>query len=221
MYQLTIAPLMVDVDTMTNMDSQRSHSGGPGASSGAGPRADVWDHAANAFEGWCREDPGAVDDLVRTMTPVLWHVVRAYRLDEDAAEDVIQHTWLTLVRKRDTVENPQAIGQWLLITARRQAWRVANRTQRDEPRDEETLAASLAPTDSAEDDLVVDDERRALWRAVQRLPERCQRLLRVIAFDDRPHYQSLATELGLAVGSIGATRRRCLDSLKNVLKESA
>jgi hypothetical protein len=39
----------------------------------------------------------------------------------------------------------------------------------------------------------------------------------VIAFDDRPDYASLSTELGIAVGSIGPTRGRCLDKLRGLL----
>ena len=55
---------------------------------------------------WADGDPAGLDDLVRVMTPVLWHVVRAYRLPQDSAEDVIQTTWLALVRRRDAIEDP-------------------------------------------------------------------------------------------------------------------
>ena len=59
-----------------------------------------------------------------------------------------------------------------------------------------------------------DTLMRALWLAVAKLNERCQRLLRIIAFHDRPDYTALSAELGMPVGSIGPTRGRCLEKMR-------
>jgi DNA-directed RNA polymerase specialized sigma24 family protein len=56
-----------------------------------------------------------------------------------------------------------------------------------------------------------------LWEHIARLSERCQALLRVIAFADRPDYASVAESLGMPVGSIGPTRGRCLAKLREQL----
>lgn len=181
------------------------------------PDETPWVRSADAFTRWRDGDHGAIDDLVRVMTPVLWHVVRAYRLDEDVCEDVIQFTWLTLVRKQESVENPRAVSSWLIITARRQAWRVASRNRREDAADDESLAPMLPSTRAAEAEAVEADENHRLWDAVAQLNERCQRLLRVIAFDDRPDYKHISDDLGMPVGSIGPTRRRCLEKLKDVI----
>jgi len=178
-----------------------------------------WIRSAEAFDRWRSGERGAIDELVHEMTPVLWHVVRAYRLDEDVCEDIVQFTWLTLVRKADSVENPRAIAAWLIITARRQAWRVAARKRREDPVDEELLAPVLPKTASAESVAVETDGNHRLWAAVSRLNERCQRLLRVIAFDDRPDYEHLSQEMGMPIGSIGPTRRRCLEKLKSSMSD--
>ena len=53
-----------------------------------------------------------------------------------------------------------------------------------------------------------------LWRHTAELSERCQHLLRVLAFSDRPDYRHISDELGIPVGSIGPTRGRCLDKLR-------
>lgn len=55
-------------------------------------RTDVWAQAATLFCAWRDGDAAAFDDLVRLLTPVLWQVVRAYRLDAVVAEDVLQDT---------------------------------------------------------------------------------------------------------------------------------
>ncbi|MEZ5088323.1 MAG: hypothetical protein R2719_00615 [Micropruina sp.] len=81
------------------------------------------------------------------------------------------------------------------------------------------LAAGLPTTDAAETSALEELADSALWEHVQRLDERCQRLLRIVAFDDRPDYAGLARTMGMPIGSIGPTRRRCLDKLRSSLEK--
>ena len=193
-------------------------AGGPDARTGGGE--EPWGRAAECFARWADGDPGGLDELVRLLTPVLWHVVRAYRLPADVAEDVIQTSWLALVRSRDAIRDPGAVGGWLTTTARREAWRAHAAHERALPVDEEDLAPRLPRERSAESDVVAHEQRRALWDAVDRLPLRCQRLLRVVAFTTRPDYTQLSADLGMPVGSIGPTRGRCLAKLRVALIEA-
>lgn len=174
----------------------------------------VWRDAEDAFGLWVAGDAAGLDDLVAVMTPVLWHVVRAYRLPLDDAQDVVQTTWLALVRHRAKIADPAAVGGWLCTTARREAWRVSTSGARSAPMPDEDLAPRLPEQASAEATAVDHDERDRLWEVVDRLPERCRRLLRVVAFENRPDYTRLATELDMPVGSIGPTRGRCLAKLR-------
>ena len=158
-----------------------------------------------------------MDDLVSAMTPVLWHVVRAYGHDREAAEDVIQATWLGFVRLHQTIKDPQAVASWLITSARRGAAAHARNARRADPVEDEKLAAVLPDEVSAETVAVLDDEAARLWEAVARVDERCRRLLRVIAFMDRPDYHSLSQDLDMPVGSIGPTRARCLAKVRAAL----
>ena len=181
---------------------------------------DIWGESARCFTEWSQGDPAGLDRLVRLMTPVLWHVVRSYRLPEEAAEDVIQTTWLAMVRRRDAIEDAGAIGGWLTTTARREAWRVSKTGTRQVAVEDEELAARLPRQGSAETSAVELDESRRLWAVVDGLPERCRRLLRIVAFENRPDYSKLAADLGMPVGSIGPTRGRCLAKLRVALMQS-
>jgi RNA polymerase sigma factor (sigma-70 family) len=174
----------------------------------------LYDAATDAFRRWRAGDESALDELVRMMSPVLWHVVRATGLDREAAEDVVQNTWLTLVRSADSVRDAQAITRWLCTAARREAWRVSKSAARTRPVDDEVLDARLPVQTSPESEVVTDDEKTRLWRALARLPERCQKLLRIVAWEPRPDYSSVAEGLDMPIGSIGPTRRRCLDKLR-------
>ncbi len=192
----------------------------PGRPSRPRRSGEVWAHAASAFSRWADGDPAGLDDLVKLMTPVLWQVVRAHRLSVDLAEDVVQTTWLALVRSRDNVRDPVAVGAWLTTTARREAWRVSKLDGRDTPVEDEDLALMVPDAVSAESTAVDLDEQRSLWRAVDALPLRCRQLLRIVAFEHRPDYQQLAVELGMPVGSIGPTRGRCLAKLRAALAQA-
>jgi RNA polymerase sigma factor (sigma-70 family) len=186
-----------------------------------GPRAEshvIWDDSAAAFSRWLSGEPGAMDELVHTMTPVLWQVVRAYGLAQDQAQDVVQTTWLTLVQRSGSIADPHAIAAWLLTTARREAWRVSKRSAASIPVSDEVLEAVTDDEASAEDVALARDGENRLWACVRRQSERCQRLLRIVAFEQRPDYAKIARDLGMPVGSIGPTRGRCLSKLREALE---
>lgn len=183
----------------------------------------VWADAAACFRAWTSGDTGGggLDGLVRVMTPVLWHVVRSYRLPQEAAEDVIQSTWLALVRRRDAIADPVAVGGWLTTTARREAWRVSTSINKAVPVEDEEITFRMPRQRSAEAEAVESDERERLWEVVDTLPERCRRLLRIVAFENRPDYTQVAQTLDMPVGSIGPTRGRCLAKLRVALMQTA
>ncbi len=179
---------------------------------------EVWGQAASAFERWTAGDAVALDELVRLMTPVLWHVVRAYRLTTELAEDVVQTTWLSMVKSRASIQEPAAVGGWLTTTARREAWKVAKAAGRGIPVEDDELSRRLPDEDSAESEVLRRDGDERLWDAVERLSERCQALLRIVAFEHRPDYTTIAANLGMPVGSIGPTRGRCLQKLRTLIQ---
>lgn len=179
----------------------------------------VWAEAADHFRRWRAGEALALDDLVRCLSPVLWHVVRAHGLDTERAQDVVQTTWLTFVRRHESIAEPQAVSAWLTTTARREAWRVAKAASRQTSVADDLLEIELPTHRSAEAEAVADDESARLWACVKLLSERCQRLMRIVAFDDRPDYRGLAEDLQMPVGSIGPTRARCLAKLRALLTE--
>lgn len=174
--------------------------------------------AADAFRSWLDGDRESMSRLVQTMNPVLWHVVRAHRLDESTAKDVVQETWAKFVRGYASIDDPAAVYAWLTVTARREAWRTVKKLDHSTPVETIDLEPRLEAAPSAEDAAVRRISDAVLWRSVDTLSERCQRLLRIVAFDERPDYHRIAAETGMPVGSIGPTRSRCLDRLRTVLK---
>jgi RNA polymerase sigma factor (sigma-70 family) len=175
--------------------------------------------AGQLFEAFRDGDETQMGELIALLTPILWHTVRAQRLERESAEDVLQTAWLALVRSADTIADPRAVLQWLIVSVRREAWRVTRRADRVRPADFDADDLVTSEDEIPEQIMLRADRRGRLWEHVQRLPEKCRELLRVIAFADRPDYASIAQALGMPVGSIGPTRGRCLAKLRAQLSD--
>jgi RNA polymerase sigma factor (sigma-70 family) len=170
--------------------------------------------AATLFSAYRAGEEARMAELATLLTPILWHTVRAQRLDRESAEDVLQTTWLALVRGAESISDPQAVLQWLIVSARREAWRVVKRADRVEPKDFDAGDLIVPEKDLPEETVLRTDSDARLWQHLAALPERCRALLRVIAFADRPDYAAVAKSLGMPIGSIGPTRGRCLAKLR-------
>lgn len=156
----------------------------------------------------------ALGQIVTELSPLLWQVARAAGLTSGDAEDVLQTVWMRLLSHLDGVRSPSALTAWLVVTTKREAWRVRAKGRRQLPAEQDWLAALPDSGPGCEQQVIIDDQRRALWTAIGKLSPRCQELLRTIAFVPRPDYAAVAAELGMPRGSVGPTRSRCLAKLR-------
>jgi RNA polymerase sigma factor (sigma-70 family) len=159
----------------------------------------------------------AFGQLVAELTSTLWHVARATGLSRPDAEDVVQTTWLSLVSHLKTIHTPAGLKSWLVTTTKREAWRVRAADLRQLPADQDWLTTIPDQAAGSEDRLVTEQEMRDLRTAFLTLSTRCQELLRIVAFVTRPDYDEVAAKLGMARGSVGPTRGRCLEKLRVAL----
>jgi RNA polymerase sigma factor (sigma-70 family) len=161
-------------------------------------------------------DRAAWESLVTRYESLVWGVARSHRLSETDAADVFQTTWLRLVEHVDDLRNPDALSGWLATTARNECLRVLRHQSRQIPTEDDRIPEPV--NHSQPDEALLAAERdKALWQAFAKLPARCQALLRLLATDPAPSYDEIGAALGLAVGSIGPTRGRCLDSLRRAM----
>jgi RNA polymerase sigma factor (sigma-70 family) len=180
------------------------------------------DKAARAVLSYREGDRAPLAELVEAVTPLLWHTVRAQGADQEQAQDVVQGVWLALIRDIDTIRDPRATLQWMLVTSKRAAWRTVRKSRDDMAHsevDEHATDWLAAPPDDRPDAVAVRDEQdRILWNHVRALPDRCRTLLGLVAMVDRPDYAVVSRSLGMPVGSIGPTRGRCLAKLRLALQ---
>jgi hypothetical protein len=67
---------------------------------------------------------------------------------------------------------------------------------------------------TAEQELLAAERHAALHEAFAALPPSGQRLIALLLEDPPASYTDISARLGIPVGSIGPTRRRCLDKLR-------
>jgi DNA-directed RNA polymerase specialized sigma24 family protein len=67
--------------------------------------------------------------------------------------------------------------------------------------------------------LLSTEERRLVWLGLSRLSQRCRLLLHALAYTPEASYREVSTTLRMPVGSIGPTRARCLERLRQELVE--
>jgi DNA-directed RNA polymerase specialized sigma24 family protein len=66
----------------------------------------------------------------------------------------------------------------------------------------------------------IDRAEMTMWldQGLARLDQRCRELLAALYFEvDQPVYADIAAQFGMPVGSIGPTRARCLEKLRQFL----
>ena len=160
-------------------------------------------------------DQAAWVALTERFTNLLWSVARGMHMSSEDAADAVQTTWLRLVERLDDIREPAKVGSWLATAVRRECLAIIRRRRTvGLPDGWDAAAESTDPLDAG---LLRDERDAELWRAMHNLPARCGNLLRVLITDPPPSYADVAEVLGIPVGSIGPTRRRCLELLRGLL----
>lgn len=159
--------------------------------------------------------------LIEKYKALIYSIPIKYRLSEQDASDIFQATCLELLARLPALRRPRALPKWLMQVAHHECYRWKRSQQRMVSRDAEPdLPEPQAPA-IAESLLQQTQEEQMLREAVRLLTPQCQRLVALLFFETavRP-YAEVARELGLALGSIGFTREKCLGRLRRHLSKA-
>jgi RNA polymerase sigma factor (sigma-70 family) len=140
---------------------------------------------------------------------------------EDAA-DVFQRVCLLLLAELTHLREAKALPMWLIRVTSRECARWRRQEQPYPARENGSAEAAIVADEQPLADEVVGrlNEEQILRDAVRGLPPRCRQLIEMLFFTTpaRP-YLEIAQELGLATGSIGFIRGRCLTRLRRELEK--
>jgi RNA polymerase sigma factor (sigma-70 family) len=161
-------------------------------------------------------DQEAWNALIERYAPLVWSICVRYQLSRPDIDDVGQTVWLLLVEHIGDLREPAALPGWLATTTRRECLRVLRAARRHGQAGlppEEQMPPDPAAT-MIEEEVLVAERNAALRTAFAELPQNCHELLSMLMSDPSPAYAEVSATLGMAVGSIGPTRARCLERLR-------
>ncbi len=161
-------------------------------------------------------DQGAWDKIVERYSPLVWSICLRYRLDREDVDDVGQNVWLLLVEKIGSLREPAALPGWLATTTQRECLRVMRAESRQNhaalPAEDQMPPDPDAPM--IEQEILIAERDAVLRAAFAELSPFCRELLSMLICDPPCAYAEISAALGVAVGSIGPMRARCLERLR-------
>ena len=170
-------------------------------------------------------DAAAWEELVRKYERLVFSIPLRLGLSRNEAEDIYQLTFTYLLQNLNAIQDSSRLVGWLATVARRQTWLFIHRARREAPTLDEmedvNLSADAMLLGKTDIDKI-DRWEMTLWldQGLASLNKRCRDLLAALYFEtDRPVYADIAAKFGMPVGSVGPTRARCLERLKQFLSD--
>jgi RNA polymerase sigma factor (sigma-70 family) len=161
-------------------------------------------------------DEHAWDELVRRFAGLVAFVTRHYRLSKTDAQDVSQLVWLRLVEHLAEIREPAALPGWIATTTRHECERYLRVNGRSVAMDPITMHIADRPDGPEVDELLLAAERRqVLLDGLGELAPQHRELLLMLTADPPYSYADISRLLGIPIGSIGPTRSRVLDKLRD------
>ena len=165
-------------------------------------------------------DEAAWAQLIDKYKALIYSIPIKYNLPPQEAADVFQSTCVELLVRLPELREPRALPKWLMQVAHHECYRVKRLSKRVVSRDSEENSPEPEVPPIAESLVQQTQEEQMLREAITVLTPQCRRLVEMLFFESpsRP-YAEVAAELGLALGSIGFTRQKCIERLRRRLEE--
>ncbi|MGA8144996.1 MAG: sigma-70 family RNA polymerase sigma factor [Candidatus Acidiferrales bacterium] len=166
-------------------------------------------------------DEEAWSALIDKYKKLIYSIPVKYGFSADDANDIFQGVCLELLAELPKLRKPKALPKWLMQVAAHKCFHRKREQQRTQiPDDVEEAPEQAAPSET-ESILREADEEQKLHQALSALAPRCRQLVQMLFFEEPPRpYKDVAASLGIATGSIGFIRQRCLERLRKHLDEA-
>jgi RNA polymerase sigma factor (sigma-70 family) len=165
-------------------------------------------------------DQEAWSSLVDKYKALIYSIPVKYGLPPQEAADVFQSTCLELLARLPELREPRALPKWLMQVAHHESYRLKRQSQRVVSRDGNADLPEPETPAIAESLVEQTQAEQMLREAMSALTPQCRRLVEMLFFEATPRpYTEVAAALGLAVGSIGFTRQKCIERLRLRLEE--
>jgi RNA polymerase sigma factor (sigma-70 family) len=199
----------------------------PSLSRNAAPRTPALDDARAAWPdarlvSECLEgSEEAWRALIFKYKNLIFSIPVKYGFSTDDATDIFQAVCLDMLSELPKLRKVKALPKWIMQITAHKCFHRKQQQQRTEVMDPAAKEFEKSTPSRAEAVLREAEDEQSLRQAMAELPPRCRELVQMLFYEEpvRP-YQEIAATLGIAVGSIGFIRQRCLEKLRKSLLEA-
>jgi RNA polymerase sigma factor (sigma-70 family) len=158
--------------------------------------------------------------LIDKYKRLIYSIPIRYGASPEDAADIFQAVCLELFSHLSQLRKTAALRGWLTTVTAHQSFHWKRRHRKRSDREQAHGETEELGSDAVVADVTVEAEREQMVRdATLRLSPRCQEMIRLLFYVEPPlPYRDVAARLGLAVGSIGFIRGRCLQRLQKTLQ---
>lgn len=184
------------------------------------PRELAWSEERLVRE-CCAGNQAAWSALIAKYQNLIFSIPIKFGLPREESADIFQAVCAELVTGLPRLREAKALPKWLMQTTYHQCLRwKKDRLVLMEDVDEMERQPDPGSEAIPEEMLYQLQREQGVRDAILALPPRCAQLVQMLFFENsaRP-YQEVAKELGIATGSIGFIRGRCLKKLRQVLEK--
>ena len=167
-------------------------------------------------------DDDAWAALIDRYRRLIYSVPIKYGASPEDASDIFQFVCLELFSHLSELRKTGALRGWIVTVAAHQSFHWKRKHQKRLAREQTNVdVEGLEIEPSVEIEIAGEVEHDQMVReATATLSPRCQEMIRLLFYTEPPlPYKEVAGQLGLAVGSIGFIRGRCLQRLEQALHE--
>ncbi len=162
--------------------------------------------------------------LIDKYKNLIFSIPIRYGAKQEDAADLFQAVCLEMFSELSNLRKTGSLRSWLITVTVHKSFHWKRKQRRRSEKevadvDEEDLSERVS---APPPEFIEKLEREQMVRdAVARLPARCNEMVRLLFYEQPPiPYSELAQRLGLATGSIGFIRGRCLKRLQKLLEDA-
>ncbi len=159
--------------------------------------------------------------LIDKYRNLVFSIPLKYGLSRDDSAEIFQAVCVGLLSELPRLREPRALAAWLIQTTSHQCLQWKREQQRYVAKEIEEQTSLPDPAAIIPEEILQQIQREQMLReALAELPPRCRQLVHMLFFESPTlPYQEVARSLGIATGSVGFVRMRCLERLRQKLQK--
>ncbi len=169
----------------------------------------------------CKGNETAWSTLIDRYKNLIFSIPIKFGVPREDAADIFQAVCLDLLSSLPQLREPAALPKWIMQTTYHKClrWKKQSLALSTDSGD---IAETQVDSGELPGEILQQLQREQMLReAIAAIPPRCRKMIHLLFFEDPPRpYNEVAKSLGLATGSIGFIRGRCIKKLRDRLEKA-